>query len=100
MACAQRSARRRASGRRRAAPPASRCISAERSADAFFAGSNGATDMAGSHGCFVWYELTTTDTEAAQTFYAEVVGWGTQDASMAGAAYTLFTAGDAPVSGL
>jgi uncharacterized protein len=56
--------------------------------------------MANSHGRFVWYELATTDMEAAKTFYAEVVGWGTQDASMPGVAYTLFTAGGASVSGL
>jgi predicted enzyme related to lactoylglutathione lyase len=53
-----------------------------------------------SHGRFVWYELTTTDMEAAKAFYAEVVGWGTQDASMPGMAYTLFTAAGASVSGL
>jgi hypothetical protein len=52
------------------------------------------------HGRFLWYELTTTDTEAAKTFYAEVMGWGTQDASMPGMPYTLFTAGGASVSGL
>jgi uncharacterized protein len=56
--------------------------------------------MANSHGRFVWYELMTTDVEAAKAFYAEVVGWGTQDASMPGMAYTLFTAGGASVSGL
>jgi len=56
--------------------------------------------MANSHGRFVWYELMTTDTEAAKAFYAEVVGWGTQDASMPGMAYTLFTAGGASISGL
>jgi len=56
--------------------------------------------MTDSHGRFVWYELTTTDVEAAKAFYAEVVGWGTRDASMPGAAYTLFTAGGASVSGL
>jgi uncharacterized protein len=38
--------------------------------------------------------------EAAKAFYAEVVGWGTQDVSMLGMAYTLFTAGGASVSGL
>ena len=38
--------------------------------------------------------------EAAKAFYAEVVGWGTQDASMPGMAYTLFTAGGDPVGGL
>jgi predicted enzyme related to lactoylglutathione lyase len=53
-----------------------------------------------SHGRFVWYELTTTDVEAAKAFYAEVVGWGTQDTSMPGMAYTLFTVGETPVSGL
>ncbi len=52
--------------------------------------------MANSHGRFLWYELVTTDMEAAKAFYGEVVGWGTQDASMPGIAYTLFTS----VSGL
>jgi predicted enzyme related to lactoylglutathione lyase len=53
-----------------------------------------------SHGRFLWYELVTTDMEAAKAFYAEVVGWGTQDASMPGMPYTLFTAAGASVSGL
>ena len=26
-------------------------------------------------GNFVWYELLTTDTKAAQAFYGDVVGW-------------------------
>jgi predicted enzyme related to lactoylglutathione lyase len=56
--------------------------------------------MVSSHGRFVWYELTTTDREAAKAFYAGVVGWGTRDASMPGMPYTVFTAGEAPVSGL
>jgi predicted enzyme related to lactoylglutathione lyase len=56
--------------------------------------------MAQSHGHFVWYELLTTDAEAAKVFYANVVGWGIRDASAPGAAYTLFTVGDAPVVGL
>src|SRR4029450_248273 len=65
-----------------------------------FSGANERTDMVNSHGRFVWYELMTTDMEAAKAFYAEVVGWGTQDASMPGMAYTLFTAGGTSVSGL
>lgn len=56
--------------------------------------------MVDSPGRFVWYELITTDMEAAKTFYAVVVGWGTQDASRPGLAYTLFTAGKAVVTGL
>ncbi len=54
--------------------------------------------MASSHGRFVWYELMTTDMEAAKAFYTDVVGWGTQN--VPGMAYTLFTAGGASVSGL
>ena len=56
--------------------------------------------MVGSHGCFVWYELTTTNPEAAKAFYADVVGWGTRDASTPSAVYTLFTAGEDSVAGL
>jgi predicted enzyme related to lactoylglutathione lyase len=53
-----------------------------------------------SPGHFIWYELTTTDMAAAKAFYCEVVGWGTQDASMPGMPYTLFTAGGTPVCGM
>jgi len=56
--------------------------------------------MLNSHGRFLWYELVTTDTNAAKSFYADVVGWDTQDVAMPGTAYTLFTAGGVPVSGL
>ena len=56
--------------------------------------------MVNADGRFVWYELMTTDMEAAKAFYADVVGWGTQDASMPGMPYTLFTAGTASVSGV
>jgi uncharacterized protein len=56
--------------------------------------------MTNSHGRFLWYQLLTTNVEAAQAFYAEVVGWGTRDASGPGMPYTLFTAGEASVAGL
>jgi uncharacterized protein len=52
-----------------------------------------------SHGRFVWYELMTTDMAAAKAFYAKVVGWGTEDASMPGMAYTLFTVEGISVGG-
>src|SRR6202453_4230465 len=64
------------------------------------AGSKGEADLANSHGRFVWYELMTTDMEAAKAFYANVVGWGTRGASAPGLAYSLFTTGDSPVTGL
>jgi uncharacterized protein len=56
--------------------------------------------LSNAQGRFVWYELMTTDMEAAKAFYAGVVGWGTQDASMPGMGYTLFTVGNASVSGV
>jgi predicted enzyme related to lactoylglutathione lyase len=55
--------------------------------------------MAGLHGRFVWYELTTTDLNAAKAFYAAVMGWGTRDASMPGMPYTLLTVTEDPVAG-
>src|ERR1700733_15537513 len=58
------------------------------------------TDMLNSHGRFVWYELMTTDPEAAKVFYAKVVGWGTVDASMGDIPYIVFTAGEASICGL
>ena len=56
--------------------------------------------MANDHGRFTWYELMTTDMAAAKAFYAEVVGWGAQDASTPDLAYSLFTAAKAAVGGL
>jgi len=53
-----------------------------------------------SHGHFVWYELITTDLEAAKVFYTKVIGWSARDASARGRPYTLFAAGGASVSGL
>jgi predicted enzyme related to lactoylglutathione lyase len=51
-------------------------------------------------GKFVWYELMTTDTEAAEGFYKHVIGWGGRDAGMPGMRYTLFTIETTPVAGL
>ncbi len=56
--------------------------------------------MADSQGRFVWYELITTEPEAAKSFYAGVVGWDTGEVSMPATTYTLFSVGDVPVGGL
>jgi predicted enzyme related to lactoylglutathione lyase len=56
--------------------------------------------MASPYGAFVWYELLTTDTAAAKIFYGKVIGWGAQPSPVPGVAYTLFAAGEIPVSGL
>ena len=44
-------------------------------------------------GGFVWHELLTTDTNAAESFYQRVVGWSTKAWSNDDS-YTLFMAGD------
>jgi len=48
---------------------------------------------------FVWYELMTTDTEAAKAFYRAVVGWKTQ-AFGGGTHYDVLDAGDGQVGGI
>lgn len=56
--------------------------------------------MADQLGCFVWYELLTTNVAGAGAFYRKVVGWGVKDMSTPKLAYTVLTVGDAPVGGL
>ena len=56
--------------------------------------------MTDQQGRFVWYELMARDTEAAKAFYTKVVGCSTQDASVPGMAYTMFTDGKTPLGGL
>jgi predicted enzyme related to lactoylglutathione lyase len=56
--------------------------------------------MADDHGRFAWYELITTDMAAAKVFYADVMGWGAEDASTPDLAYNLFTVGKVSVGGL
>lgn len=49
---------------------------------------------------FVWYELMTSDTDAAKSFYGGVVGWTTKDMPIDGKTYTILEAGGAGVAGL
>jgi uncharacterized protein len=56
--------------------------------------------MATSQGKFVWYDLMTTDMEAAEAFYSDVVGWEAKDAGMTTSRYTIFSVGGRPVAGL
>jgi hypothetical protein len=48
-------------------------------------------------GKFFWYELMTSDPEAAGKFYADVVGWGIQDTGTEG--YRMFAAESRGVAG-
>jgi uncharacterized protein len=57
-------------------------------------------NVADLHGRFVWYELMTTDMEAAKAFYSKVVGWGTEDASTPSMSYSLFIFGRSSVGGV
>ncbi len=49
---------------------------------------------------FIWYELLTTDREAAEAFYKAVVGWNMADAGQPAMRYTILSAGDRGMGGL
>ena len=56
--------------------------------------------MTEGHGKFVWHDLTTTDVEAAETFYSDVIGWTVADSGMTHQKYMLFSQGSSMVAGL
>jgi predicted enzyme related to lactoylglutathione lyase len=47
-------------------------------------------------GKFVWFELVTSDSKKAQTFYAEVLGWKTVPFPMGNSTYDMIQTGDTP----
>ena len=49
---------------------------------------------------FIWYELMTTDQDAAEKFYRAVVGWKMADAGQPGMRYTILSAGDRGMGGV
>ncbi|HTY16623.1 MAG TPA: VOC family protein [Myxococcota bacterium] len=49
---------------------------------------------------FIWYELMTSDPDAAEAFYRAVVGWKTADAGQTGMRYTILSAGERGMGGL
>src|SRR3546814_8723121 len=51
-------------------------------------------------GDYIWYELLTSDAEAAQKFYASVLGWSFADSGQAGMDYRIINAGAHSISGL
>lgn len=56
--------------------------------------------MAAAAKNFVWYELMTTDIEAAENFYGAVTGWSGKDFGQPGVRYTVMSAGDKGVAGI
>lgn len=51
-------------------------------------------------GDYIWYELLTTDADAAQTFYGAVLGWTFADSGAPGVDYRIVNAGDNSVGGI
>jgi len=49
---------------------------------------------------FVWYDVMTTDTKAAERFYQDVIGWDRQDSGVPDRSYTLLSVGSTMVGGL
>jgi predicted enzyme related to lactoylglutathione lyase len=56
--------------------------------------------MPSSNHNFVWYELLTTDTGAAESFYSGVFGWRVTDSGLTDRRYSILSAGEVPVGGL
>ncbi|MFQ5560076.1 MAG: VOC family protein [Nitrospinota bacterium] len=52
------------------------------------------------HGAFGWYELMTTDHEAAVQFYTDLFGWETEDYPMEGMKYTVLKVNGEQVGGI
>jgi uncharacterized protein len=60
----------------------------------------GITPASSTRGRFVWHELMTTDTAAAEKFYKQVIGWGTMSNMPGMMDYIMWTAGETPIGGL
>ncbi|MET0364514.1 MAG: VOC family protein [Sphingobium sp.] len=56
--------------------------------------------MANSHGDYIWYELLTSDADAATAFYAKVVGWSAADSGHPGMDYRILSMGETGIGGL
>jgi predicted enzyme related to lactoylglutathione lyase len=56
--------------------------------------------MSATHGSFVWYDVMTTETKAAESFYRAVMGWDAKDSGMPDVSYTLLSMGPTMVGGL
>jgi uncharacterized protein len=50
--------------------------------------------MTNHHGDFIWYELMTSDADAAGEFYGKVVGWTSARSGQPGMDYRFFSSGD------
>ena len=55
---------------------------------------------AGKRGRFVWYDLMTSDPEAAEDFYGQLIGWGTQLMDGGDKPYKMWTNNETPLGGV
>ena len=51
-------------------------------------------------GKFIWYDLMTSDPQAAQDFYGQLIGWGTQEWEDGERPYTMWTNQGTPLGGV
>ena len=56
--------------------------------------------MAGHHGNFLWYELLTSDADAAQAFYGKLLGWTATSSDPGDVDYRFLSAGDSGIAGV
>jgi uncharacterized protein len=56
--------------------------------------------MPGKASHHIWYELMTSDADAAARFYGAVVGWSVLDSGQADKTYRMWSMGDQPIGGL
>ncbi|WP_138468782.1 VOC family protein [Poseidonocella sp. HB161398] len=56
--------------------------------------------MANQHGDFIWYELLVPDADAAEGFYAGLLGWSFEPAAEGGKDYRVASMAGVPVAGL
>ncbi|MEZ5855997.1 MAG: VOC family protein [Hyphomicrobiaceae bacterium] len=56
--------------------------------------------MSKQEGRFLWYDLMTTDTEAALSFYGSVFGWDGVDSGVPGQCYTVLSKAGVKLGGL
>ncbi|MBL0922877.1 MAG: VOC family protein [Sphingomonadaceae bacterium] len=55
--------------------------------------------MPNKHGDFIWYELMTSDADAASRFYKSILGWSVAPSEQPDMDYRVFSAGDEQVGG-
>jgi uncharacterized protein len=58
------------------------------------------TPMSENQGMFVWYDVMTTDTNAAEAFYRKAIGWDIKDSGMPDRYYAILSIGPTMIGGL